>query len=95
MLEEFLRHHEIDILLVQEVTQHFLRDVRGYNTHYNVGANKRGTAIMTREGISLENITMIPSGRAIAAKFREVRILNVYSPSGNVMKQERERFFYF
>jgi exonuclease III len=48
---------------------------------------------MTREGISLENVAMIPSCCAIAAKFREVWILNVYAPSGTARKQERERFF--
>ena len=36
---------------------------------------------------------MSPSGRAMAAKFREVCTINVYAPSGTAMKQERERFF--
>jgi len=29
----------------------------------------------------------------MAAKFREIWIINVYAPSGTAMKQERERFF--
>jgi exonuclease III len=29
----------------------------------------------------------------MAAKFREVWIINVYAPSGTAMKQERESFF--
>jgi exonuclease III len=62
MLEAFLRNDEIDILLVQEVTQRVLHDVRGCNMHYNVRKNRRFTAIITREGISLENVTMLPCG---------------------------------
>jgi len=36
---------------------------------------------------------MSPSGRAMAVKFREIWIINVYAPSGTAMKQERERLF--
>lgn len=36
---------------------------------------------------------MIPSGRAMVAKFQEVWVINVYAPSGTAMKQERERFY--
>ena len=36
---------------------------------------------------------MSPSARAMAAKFREVWIINLYAPSGTAMKQQRERFF--
>jgi len=36
---------------------------------------------------------MSPSGRAMAAKFREIWIINVYAPFGTAMKQERNCFF--
>jgi len=52
-----------------------------------------GTAIVARDGINLENIIMSPSGRVMAAKFREISTINVYALSGTAMKQERERFF--
>ena len=93
MLDAFLRRQEIDILLVQEVTYHVLNDFQGYTTQYNIGANRWGTAIVARDEIHLENVTMIPTGRAMAAKFREVWVINVYAPSGRAMKQEREYFF--
>jgi hypothetical protein len=48
---------------------------------------------MTREVISLENVTMLPSGCAIAAQFREIWIINVYTPSGTARKQDREKFY--
>ena len=57
------------------------------------GANRRSTAIIARGGINLENIIMSPTGRAMAAKFREIWLINVYTPSGTAMKQEREHFF--
>jgi len=36
---------------------------------------------------------MTPSGRAIAATFIEISIINVYAQSGTAMRQERDRFF--
>ena len=53
----------------------------------------RGKAIPTREGISLENVTTPQSGRAIAAQFREMWIINIYAPSGTARKQDRENFY--
>ena len=93
MLNALLRRQEIDILLVQEVTYHVLNDFQGYTTQYNIGANRRDTVIVMRDGITLENIIMSLSGRVMAAKFREIWIINVYAPSDMAMKHERERFF--
>jgi len=93
MTDALFRRQEIYILLVQEVTYHVINDFQGYTTQYNIGANRRGTAIVARDGIILENIIMSPSGRAVAAKFREICIINVYARSGTAMKQERKRSF--
>jgi exonuclease III len=89
MLENFLRAWDIDILHVQEVTKHVLHDLRGYSTIYNIGAYGRVTAIIAKEGITLENLTRLPSGRAIAAKFKECWLINVYAPSGTARRHER------
>jgi exonuclease III len=86
MLEAFLRLQEIDILFLQEVTQHILGDLHGYTTHYNIGITMRGTAIVKRNETQLANIYKIPSGRAIAAKFREVWIINIYASSSTARK---------
>jgi len=86
-LEALLRRQEIDILLLQEVTCHVLNDFQGYTIQYAIVANRRGTAILARDGINVENIFMSPSGRAVAAKLREIWIINVYAPSGFAMKQ--------
>jgi len=93
MLEAFLLLQEIDILLLQEVTQHILDNLSGYPTYYNVGTSMRGTAIVTRGEIQLANVTKISPGRATAATFREVWLINIYAPSSTARRQERE-FFY-
>jgi exonuclease III len=46
MFTDFLRRHDIDILFVQEVTNTEVLHIRGYETHQNIGASIRGTAIL-------------------------------------------------
>jgi exonuclease III len=93
MLGSFLHQHDIDILLVQEVTHQEFHTIPGYSVHYNIGTHGRGNAIMCKNSIDLINVTKIPSGRAIAARFQDLWITNVYAPSGTAKKPERERFF--
>jgi exonuclease III len=93
-LEDFLRSWEIDILFLQEVTQQVFHDFKGYNTQYNMGTTRRGAAIIARNGINSTNINRLPSGRAIAARFRELWTLNICAPSGTARRQERETFCY-
>jgi len=59
----------------------------------NVGIHKRGTAILTREKISLTNITRLPSGRGMAACYRGVWLVNPYTPSCTAKIQKREDFY--
>jgi exonuclease III len=93
MMENFLNTWEIGVLLVQAVTKHVLHNLRGYQTLYNTGTNCRGTAIIAKQGITFENITRIPSGRAIAARFNDCWLINIYAPSGTARRQEREAFY--
>jgi len=76
MLNEFMYKQEIDIILLQEVTHADFEMIRGYTAHLNIGTNKRGTAILTREQISLTNITRLPSGRGMAASYQEIWLVN-------------------
>ena len=50
---EYIKFHEIDILLVQEVTNVIKQDFFSYEIHYSIGASKSGTALVAREGIRL------------------------------------------
>jgi exonuclease III len=75
MLRNFIHKHDIDILFMQEVDQ-----LNGYTVHYNIGTAQRGTAIAARDNIELVNITRMPSGRAIAAEFKGIWLVNIYAP---------------
>ena len=53
----------------------------------------RGTAILAKDGITLTNVTTLPSGRAIAAEYRGTLLINIYAPSGTAKRHECEYFF--
>jgi exonuclease III len=93
MMEAFVRLHELDILVRQEVTHPIITEIHGYNVYYNIGTNRRDTALLTRDTFTITNVTMPPSGRAIAANFRTLSIINIYAPSGTTKRLERETFF--
>jgi exonuclease III len=92
-LEEFLHKQDIDIALLQEVTNHNLNSIRRYTAHINQGTEGRETAIMTKVGLSISNIKRLPSGREMAAIFNGTWIVNIYAPLGAEKKTERERFY--
>ena len=77
MPAEFLHKQEIDIILLQEDSYNDLVLIRGYNAYTNVGINKRGTALLTREKIQLTNILRLPSGREMVKFYRGVWIVNI------------------
>jgi exonuclease III len=93
MLTEFVRRHDIDILFAQEATSTEVLNLYGYETHLNIGASIRGTAILARRELHLTNITTLPSGRAIAAVYKGIQLINVYAPSGTTKRNDREQFF--
>ena len=93
MLADFLRRWELDVLLVQEITQPVIHDIVGYNTYYNIGTSRRGTAVIARESLRLTNVNRLPSGRAMSVRVRDICIINIYAPSGTARRQEREHFY--
>jgi endonuclease/exonuclease/phosphatase family metal-dependent hydrolase len=93
MLEKYIRLHELDIILLQEVTQQFTTPFYGYDIYYNIGTTLRGTAFITRNTMRITNLSRLPSGRAMAAHFGEIYLVNIYAPSGTAKRKEREHFF--
>jgi hypothetical protein len=77
MLNDFIHKQEIEIILLQEVTHTDFELIRGYTAHLNVGTNKRGTAILTREQTTLTNIMRLPSCRGMAASYQEIWLVNL------------------
>jgi hypothetical protein len=72
MLNEFQRKQDIDLEFLQEVTYPNLHTLHGYTAHINEGTERRGTAVLAKEGIDLSDIKRLPSGRGIAAKRNEL-----------------------
>ena len=93
MLHDFIRRHELDMVFLQEVTNPTTLTVNGYTSYFNIGANMRGTAILARHNYPLANVTSLPTGRAIAADYNGIRLVNVYAPAGTAKRTDRERFF--
>jgi exonuclease III len=48
---------------------------------------------MVKDPIVLTHITTVPSGRGIAARYRDIQLVNIYAPSGSAYKAERDAFF--
>jgi exonuclease III len=93
MLEEFLYKHDIDLALLQEVTNTKITMFRRYVSHIHMRTEGRGTAILAKDCYLLTDIHRIPSGRGISALFNGIRIINIYAPSGSENKREREEFY--
>jgi exonuclease III len=64
-----------------------------YIQYINVGTEKRGTAILVKDGIMLTEIRCLPSGRGITAKYNGISVINIYAPPGAEKKQDREAFY--
>jgi exonuclease III len=53
----------------------------------------RGTAILTKEGLQVNGMKRIPSGRGISVRLENVWYINIYALSGTGKRAERETFF--
>ena len=90
-LSRLLNTEGVDIALLQEVSVPAF-NFYGYSEYVNVGPNRRGTALLWRSSLPLTDLATVPSGRAVAATFGDVRVVNVYAPTGNA-RRERNEFF--
>jgi len=58
----------------------------------NIGTDRRGTAILAKDGIALSDIQRLLSGRGMTASFRGMLIVNIYAPSGAEKRHERKTY---
>jgi exonuclease III len=93
MSESFIRLHNVDILLLQEVTLPLTLGLPHYQAYYNIGTTRRGTAIIVRDTLTITNIANLPSERAIAETLGTLLIVSIYAPSGSAKRLEREKCF--
>jgi len=61
-LEEFVHRHDVEIALLQEVTDGDKLICKGYHFTINIGTTGQGTAILHKLNIQLHRIERIPSG---------------------------------
>jgi hypothetical protein len=61
MLEVFLKRQDIDFALLQ-VTNTNLNTYRNYSAHINEGTDRRGNAILAKEGLELSRHKTPPFG---------------------------------
>jgi len=93
MLTEYIRRHGLDIVFLQEIIDPEILTMPGYDVYHIIGSHKRGTAIEARSDIVFTNINKIPSGQAIAAEYKGLHFVNMYSPSGTAKRAEHEHFY--
>jgi exonuclease III len=93
MLEDFLYKHDLDLILLQEVTDNTISKIQRYTPYINIGSEGRGTAILAKDCYTLTNINRIPTGRGISAQFNDIKIVNIYALSGSEKKRERDDFY--
>jgi exonuclease III len=66
MLRNFIRHHELDFIFFQKVTEPAILTVTGYKIYLNIREKMRGTAIMAKQDNSLTNVTSVLTVRTIS-----------------------------
>jgi len=93
MVGAFLKSQDIDLALLQEVTNTDFTTFTDYIAIVNEGTEKTGTAILTKVGLQLQHVKRIPSGRSVPAMFKGIWIINIYAPSGGEKRSERECFY--
>ena len=93
MLKDFLRKHDVDFALLQEVMSLNAITFKGYQTIDNIGTSGRGTAIIAKEDLQMHRIRRLPSRRGLVAYCNNMYLLSVYAPSGYASRAEREIFY--
>ena len=91
MLEEFLYKHNIDLALLQEVTNSKITTIRRYTSYINIGTEDRGTAILAKDSYFLTNIQRIPTGGGMSTPFSGIRI-KTFIPCPVLKRTVKEKY---
>lgn len=94
MLKSVLKDFDIDVCFLQEINDTNLSFVQPtYKYIANLGPSQRGTAIVYRDSLSVTDVHYEPSGRILSCLLDNIRLVNIYAPSGTQAKHDREHFF--
>jgi len=92
MLRGFIYKHDADFIVLQEVKNVNIINIRGYQAIENIGTSGRGTAVLSKVELQLHGIKRQPTGRGIAAYFDNICIINLFEPSRAANRAERVFF---
>ena len=87
---------DVDIYLLQEVIipKHQLEQrFPNYNTYTSKGEGMLGIATLVKKSIQVNASSNILPGRLQVTKLQDIQIINIYSPAGTNLNQERREFF--
>ena len=93
MLDDFLHRHDVDITLLQEVTNGDRLVVKAVNPSLMSAHWGGGTAILHTLHLQLHKLKRIPTVRGIAAYLGNICLVNIYAPSGTASRTDRQDFF--
>jgi exonuclease III len=100
-LRHFLRHHQPDVVCLQECNVDSDELCTVVQAEYYTGVsniaveeeNPRGTAIIWKSSLVVENTRIIEVNRVMSIQVAGLRIINVYAPSGRSKRLERRILF--
>jgi exonuclease III len=94
LLFNFCRDGDFGVVGLQEVAFHICPIIESrYHLFTNLGPNKNGTAILLKHGLNHSRLLLDPDGRVISIYLRlSFTFINIYAPSGDQAKDERDNF---
>lgn len=91
-LRSFIRSADLDVVFLQEVQNEQLF-VPGFTLIFNVDFQQRGTAIAVRDQFNIHHIEKSLDNRIVSVRIGQVTFINIYAPSGALLRSSREEFF--
>lgn len=91
-LRSFIRSADLDVIFLQEVQNEQLF-LPGFVLFFNVDILQRGTAIAVRDQYNVHHVDKSLDSRIISIRVGQVTFINIYAPSGALMRNAREDFF--
>lgn len=92
MLRSYVNRGSFDVVFLQEVAVERFK-FYGYEEIVNLNAQRRGTAVLYKEGMAVSGVVRLPDGHGIAMCSGDTVFVNIYAPSGSQHRLERKNFF--
>ena len=87
MIKDLIYKNDVDIIFLQEMVKECPGKNPGYTALYNIDTEKLGTAIITRDSLSVTNPEKLPNGRGMACRYHHTLLVKFYEPSRNTRRQ--------